>query len=338
MQSRTADKGLTLTELGIGVAQFGNLYRETTDDASQAAVDAAWDSGIRYFDTAPHYGLGLAERRLGAALSVRPRDDFVISTKAGRLLVPNPDGRPEAGERFVVPAATRRQWDLSRDGIRRSLDESLHRLDLDRVDILYLHDPDDREDQALREALPAMIDLREQGVVRAVGAGMNQSAMLARFARELDIDVVMVAGRYTLLDQGALDDLLPAAGENGVAVVAAAIYSSGLCATPHVRQAAHYDYGDVAPSLVARTEAIGRVCHDFGITVPDAAVAFPLRHPAVASIAIGARTAGHVTDAVDRYATIIPEEFWTALVQRGLLDERAAGSGATSAPAAGAGR
>lgn len=326
MESRTAGARLTLTELGIGVAQFGNLYRETTDDASYAAIDAAWDAGIRYFDTAPHYGLGLAERRLGAALHGRRRDEFVLSTKAGRLLVPNPGGQNEVGERFVVPGTTRREWDVSRDGIRRSLDESLERLGMDRVDVLYLHDPDEHEDQALREALPAMIELREQGVVRAVGAGMNQSAMPARFVRELDIDVVMVAGRYTLLEQGALEDLLPAAAENGVAVVAAAIYNSGLLATPRIRDDAHYDYGGVPVELVARTAAIAEVCDDFGITVPDAAVAFPLRHPAVASVVIGTRTARHVTDALERYETSIPDDFWSALVERGLLDERAAGA------------
>ncbi len=323
MLSRTWRGENRITEIGIGVAQFGNLYRETTDEASTAAVEAAWDAGIRYFDTAPHYGLGLSERRLGAALAERPRDEFVLSTKAGRLIVPNPGGEGEQDTDFVVPASTRREWDLSRDGIRRSLDESLERLGLDRVDILYLHDPDDHEEQALREALPAMIELREEGLVRGVGAGMNQSAMLARFAREADIDVVMLAGRYTLLEQPALDDLLPAAVENDVAVVAAAIYNSGLLATPRIAESAHYNYGAVPPELLERTRAIADVCDEFGITVPDAAVAFPLRHPAVVSVAIGTRTAQHVTDAVERYEKVIPDEFWQALVERGLLPARA---------------
>lgn len=326
MRNRTWGRGMTTTELGIGVAQFGNLYRETTDAASSETVDAAWEAGIRYFDTAPHYGLGLSERRLGAALRDRPRDDYVVSTKAGRLLVPNPGGEHEQDSDFVVPAVTRREWDLSRDGIRRSLDESLERLGLDRVDILYLHDPDEHEERALSEALPAMIELRDEGVVRAVGAGMNQSAMLARFARELDIDVVMLAGRYTLLEQGALDDLLPAAQDNGVAVVAAAVYNSGLLATPRIQPGSHYNYAAVPPELVVRVNAIADVCDDFGVSVPAAAVAFPLRHPAVASVAIGTRTAGHVADAVARYETSIPEEFWTVLVERGLVDERVAES------------
>nr|WP_243074528.1 aldo/keto reductase [Microbacterium sp. SS28] len=323
MQNRTWGDGLATTELGVGVAQFGNLYRETTDEASTQAIEAAWAAGIRYFDTAPHYGLGLSERRLGAALRDRPRDAYVVSTKAGRLLVPDPEGASRMDDGgFVVPATLRREWDLSRDGIRRSLDESLERLGLDRVDILYLHDPDAHEDAALREALPAMAQLRDEGVVGAIGAGMNQSAMLARFAREAGIDVVMLAGRYTLLEQGALDDLLPAALEHDVAVVAAAIYNSGLLATPRMSADAHYNYGAVPAELLARARAIADVCDEFGITVPDAAVAFPLRHPAVASVVIGTRTAQHVTDAVARYETTIPEEFWSELVARGLLDPR----------------
>ncbi|MEU1971253.1 aldo/keto reductase [Microbacterium sp. NPDC019599] len=324
MQSRTWGQGLATTELGIGVAQFGNLYRETTDEASTDAVAAAWDAGIRYFDTAPHYGLGLSEQRLGAALQGRPRDEYVISTKVGRELVPNPAGagRMDDGG-FVVPASLRREWAFSRDGIRRTLEASLERLGLDHVDIIYLHDPDEHEGEALREALPAMAELRDEGLVRAIGAGMNQSAMLATFAREADIDVVMLAGRYTLLEQGALDDLLPAALEHGVSVVAAAIYNSGLLASADVRPDAHYNYGEVPAELLTRTRAIAEVCREFGITVPDAAVAFPLRHPAVVSIAIGTRTARHVTDAVARYETAIPEEFWAELGARGLLDPRA---------------
>ncbi|MBD7957726.1 aldo/keto reductase [Microbacterium sp. Sa4CUA7] len=322
MNRRTAGD-LALTEVGIGAAQFGNLYRETTDEASTAAVDAAWVAGVRYFDTAPHYGLGLSERRLGDALQGKPRDEFVISTKVGRLLVPNPGGEGAFDGDFLVPATTRREWDLSRDGIRRSLHDSLERLGLDRVDVLYLHDPDEHEQQALSEALPAMIELRDEGVVKAVGAGMNQSAMLARFAERLDIDIVMLAGRYTLLEQGALDDLLPAAQANGVSVVAAAIYNSGLLATARIRPDAHYNYGAVPRELLERTGRIAELCDDFGITIPDAAVAFPLRHPAVASVVIGTRTERHVSEAAARHRTEVPEEFWSTLVQHGLLDERA---------------
>ncbi|WP_156037358.1 aldo/keto reductase, partial [Glycomyces tenuis] len=242
--------GTRLTELGFGAAQLGNLYRETTEAEASGAVDAAWDAGVRYFDTAPHYGLGLSERRLGAVLAGRPRDEYVLSTKVGRLLVPTPERahlRDDGG--FAVPAAFRREWDFSRDGILRSLEGSLERLGTDRIDIVYLHDPDEHWDEASTGGVQALVELREQGVVSAIGVGMNQSAMPARFVRETDIDVVMCAGRFTLVDRGALADLLPAALDRGVAVVAAAVYNSGLLAEPRPAADARFDYRRGASGL-----------------------------------------------------------------------------------------
>ncbi|MFK0241174.1 aldo/keto reductase [Microbacterium sp. NPDC090281] len=322
MLSRALRAGQSLSELGFGAAQLGNLFRETTDAEAHAAVDAAWDSGIRYFDTAPHYGLGLSERRLGAALSNRPRDEFVLSTKVGRLLVPSgfSDGTMDDGG-FVVPATTRREWDLSRDGIRRSVDESLERLGLDRIDIAYLHDPDDRGPQAHAEAIPALIELRDEGIVGAVGAGMNQSAMPTEFVRRHDIDVIMLAGRYTLLEQGALDDLLPLAVERGVGIVAAAVYNSGLLSRPRPAADALYDYGPAPAAVIARANAIADVCEEFGVALPEAAVAYPLRHPAVVSIVVGMRTIDQVVGTAERYAAHIPEDFWRVLARQGLIDE-----------------
>lgn len=319
MLSRTLRSGLSVTELGFGAAQLGNLFRETTDDQARAAVDAAWDAGIRYFDTAPHYGLGLSERRLGAALSDRPRDDYVLSTKVGRLLVPS--GYPEGtidDEGFAVPATSRRQYDLSRDGIRRSVDESLERLGLDRIDIAYLHDPDDYGPAAHAEAIPALIELRDEGVVSAVGAGMNQSAMPAEFVRRHDVDVIMLAGRYTLLEQGSLDDLMPLAVERGVSIVAAAVYNSGLLSRPRPAADAHYDYGPAPAEMIARANAIADTCEEFGITLPEAAIAYPLRHPAVVSVVVGMRTADQVVSTAERYAARIPRDFWRVLSERGL--------------------
>ncbi len=320
MLSRTLRSSVAVTELGMGVAQFGNLFRQTTDEASFAAVDAAWDAGIRYFDTAPHYGLGLSERRLGAALATRPRDEFVLSTKVGRLLVPsgNPEGTMDDGL-FVVPGTLRREWDFSRDGIRRSIFESLERLGLDRIDIAYLHDPDDYGDQANDQAIPALIELREEGVLRAIGAGMNQSEMPADFIRRHDVDVMMVAGRYTLLEQGALDDLLPLAAARGVGIVAAAVYNSGLLSQARPPADAMYDYAPAPAEVIARANAIADVCEEFGITLPDAAIAFPLRHPAVVSVVVGMRTAQQVASTAERYDTAIPEAFWDALAERGLV-------------------
>jgi D-threo-aldose 1-dehydrogenase len=318
-----------LTELGMGAAQLGNLHRETTESEARGAVDAAWEAGIRYFDTAPHYGLGLSERRLGAALAGRPRDEFVLSTKVGRALVPSgyPEGTMDDGG-FVVPATLRREWDFSRDGIRRSIDQSLERLGLDRIDVVYLHDPDDHGPQAHAESIPALIELREEGVVRAIGAGMNQSAMPTEFIREHDIDLIMLAGRYTLLEQGAQDDLLPLAEERGVGIVAAAVYNSGLLSRPRPPADALYNYLPAPAELLARANAIADVCEEFGLTLPDAAIAFPLRHPAVVSVVVGMRTAGQVRDTAARHARLIPEEFWTALDTRGLLAMPQPASGA----------
>ncbi|WP_447008455.1 aldo/keto reductase [Saccharothrix isguenensis] len=225
--------GVTVTELGFGAAPIGNLYRARPDDVARAAVDAAWAEGVRYFDTAPHYGLGLSERRLGAALASRPRDDYVISTKVGQLLEPNPaptgSDLPHGG--FDVPDDLTRVRDYSADGVLRSIETSLERLGVDRIDIVLVHDPDDHVDQALAEAVPALAALREQGVVGAVGLGMNQWQASLRAVRETDVDVVMVAGRWTLVNRTARP-LLDTCAECGVSVLAAAPFNSGLLARP----------------------------------------------------------------------------------------------------------
>ena len=310
----------SLGPLGFGAAQLGNLGRETTNEDARAAVDAAWDEGIRYFDTAPHYGLGLSECRLGAALADRPRDQFVLSTKVGRLVVDDPAGvvRPD-DEGFVVSGVRRRRWDLSRDGIRRSIEESLTRLSLDTVDIAYLHDPDALRTQALDEALPALIELREDGVVRAVGAGMNQSAMLAEFVRELPIDVVMLAGRFTLFEQTALDDLLPLALQRGTSVVAAGVYNSGLLSRAVVPDDASYDHGPAPRLIIERVREIAAICARYGADLPTVAAQFPLRHPAISSVVIGMRTASHVRSNIERLHTAIDPELWSALADADVI-------------------
>ncbi|MBO0916410.1 aldo/keto reductase, partial [Streptomyces laculatispora] len=214
-RNRLGNSAVEVTELSFGAAAIGNLFSAVEPERATAAVDAAWDEGIRYFDTAPHYGLGLSERRLGEALRARPRDSYVLSTKVGRVLDPLPDGGPEQSEGlsegFAVRATHRRRWDFSAAGVRRSIEDSLQRLGLDRIDIAYLHDPDDHAEAAFHEAYPELEKLRAEGVIGAIGAGMNQTAMLTRFVRDTDADVVLCAGRYTLLDQSALTDLLPAA-------------------------------------------------------------------------------------------------------------------------------
>lgn len=316
MKTRELSDGAFITELGFGAAQLGNLNRSINDEEARAAVDAAWDEGIRYFDTAPHYGLGLSESRLGKALRSRPRAEYMISTKVGRLLTPTPE-RARRGlideEGFVVPADHRRVWDFSRDGVLRSIDSSLERLGLDHIDIAFLHDPDDHWDAASSTGIGALRELRDQGVVGAVGAAMNQSAMLARFIAESDVDVVLVAGRYSLLDRTAEADLLPAAEQRGVSVIAAGVYNSGLLSRHVVPDDARFDYSVAPGGVIDRARELARVCSDQGVEMPDAAVQFPLRHPAVSSVLIGMRDAAAVRSSVDRYERGIHENAWRAL-------------------------
>jgi len=328
---RVPHRGIGLTQLGLGTAQLGNLYRETTEEEAAGALDAAWDAGIRYFDTAPHYGLGLSERRVGRLLGTRPRDEYVISTKVGRLLVPNPRGVGRDAEGFDVPATTRRVRDYSRDGVLRSLDDSLRRLGLDRVDILYLHDPDEYWEQASTEAVPALIELRDQGVIGAIGVGMNQSEMPARFVRECDIDLVMLAGRYTLMEQGALDELLPLAEARGVGIVIAGVYNSGLLSQARPSTRATYNYETAPENLVARVHRIADVCERWGVTVPEVALCFVRAHPAVLATVVGARTEAQVESSVARARVDVPAALWEELRAEGLLAPEApvpvAGSG-----------
>jgi D-threo-aldose 1-dehydrogenase len=257
--------GVFVTELALGCAAIGNLYAEVSDDAAAATVDAAWDGGIRLFDVAPHYGLGLAERRL----------------------------------------------DYSADGVRASIDASLTRLGLDRIDIALIHDPDDHEEQAFAQAYPALERLRGEGVVRAIGAGMNQAEMLTRFVTDTDVDVVLVAGRYTLLDQRAAQTLLPAAQERGVSVLAGGVFNSGLLARPD--PGARFDYRAAPAALIDRARAIEAACARHGVPLRAAAARFPLRHPAVAAVLIGARTPQEITEAVALRSLAIPDALWDAL-------------------------
>ena len=322
MHTRLTRCGLNLTDLGLGTAQLGNLHRVTTEVEVAETIETAWDAGIRYFDTAPHYGLGLSERRLGAELGGRLRDDYVVSTKVGRLLVPSADtihDRNSGG--FDVSARLRREWDFSRDGILRSVEDSLQRMGLDRLDILYLHDPDDHFEQASTEGIDALIELREQGVVREVGAGMNHAGPLAELIRRADVDIVMCAGRFTLLDDEALTDLLPLAADRGVGVVAAAVYNSGLLSTPRPASDALYDYQPAPAALIARANLIADVCERHNVTLPEAAVAYVLRHPAVVSVVLGARGTSQVRSNAERATTNVPDGVWRELAEAGLIPD-----------------
>jgi D-threo-aldose 1-dehydrogenase len=322
MQLRTASCGVALTELGLGAAQLGNLYRQTSESESRETVEAAWDAGIRYFDTAPHYGLGLSERRLGEQLSGHPRAEYVISTKVGRLLRPSPETSAQSdSEGFAVPASYRREWDFSRDGILRSVEESLARTGLDRFDILYLHDPDEHFEQASTEGIAALIELREQGVVSAVGAGMNHAAPLAELIRRADIDLVMCAGRFTLLDSEALVELLPLATARDVGVVVAGVFNSGLLSRGRPLPNARFDYQQAPAALIDRVHRIADRCEAYGMTLPEVAIAYVLRHAAVASVLVGARGKQQVDDNVERSQTTVPDLLWSELAFEGLIQE-----------------
>jgi D-threo-aldose 1-dehydrogenase len=307
-----------LTELAFGGASLGNLYTPTSEEDAVASVEQAWASGIRYFDTAPHYGLGLSERRLGAVLAGHPRGEYVISTKVGRLLVPNESPTPLDDQGFVVPGDLRREWDFSRDGVLRSVEASLERLGTDYIDILYLHDPDlsGVEDAAVTGAA-ALLALREQGVVRAVGIGSNSAAAVAQAFRESDIDLAMLAGRYTLLEQDGADDVFDAAGERSI--VAVGVFNSGLLSTERPKPGARYDYAPAPQDLIERAHRLADIVEAHGATLPHAAVAFPLRHPQVVSVAIGMRTAAQVLANVALHEHEHPDGVWTDLEEAGLI-------------------
>ncbi|MFC8358246.1 aldo/keto reductase [Streptomyces griseorubiginosus] len=313
--------GVEVSGLAFGGAAVGNLFTEVGDEQAHQAVTAAWERGIRYFDTAPHYGLGLSEQRLGEALKAYPRTEFTLSTKVGRRLEPSDAGGDDLADGFAVPAARRRVWDFTEDGVRRTLESSLERLGLDRVDVVYLHDPDDHAEAAFREGYPALEKLRSEGVVGAIGAGMNQVEMLTRFVRETDVDVVLCAGRYTLLDRSALDELLPAAVERGVSVVVGGAFNSGLLADP--QPGATYDYTAAPPELLDKALRMKEIAGRHGISLRAAALAFCAAHPAVASVLVGARSAAEVHDCADQFAVPVPETFWRELRDTGLLEDHA---------------
>ncbi|MFI6597873.1 aldo/keto reductase [Nonomuraea sp. NPDC050536] len=297
---------IELPRHGFGAAPIAGLYRAVSPEQARATMDAAWEAGVRLFDTAPHYGLGLSERRLGEAL--HDRSGYVLSTKVGRLLLPGPAGPDPEG--FDIVSDLRRTWDFSRDGVLRSLEESLVRLAVPRIDIALIHDPDDHVEQALDEAYPALAELRDQGVIGAVGVGMNQWRVPARFVRETDLDVVMLAGRYTLLDRSGLP-LLDLCAERGVRVLAAGVFNSGMLATRE--PGSTFDYVPAPGPMVDRARKIAKICESYGVALPQAAMAFPLRHPAVASVVLGARSPEEVRANAALWEREIPEELWAEL-------------------------
>ena len=313
---------LSLPALGYGAANLGNLHREVTDDQAHEVLEAAWDAGIRYFDTAPHYGIGTSERRLGAFLSTKPRDEYVVSTKAGRLLVPNEEyaGELDTAHDFFVPATVRRQWDASADGIRRSLEQSLERMGIDSIDLLYLHDPDRTADpdRELASGSDGINALKAEGLVRASGVGSMSAATLARAAASGEVDVLMVAGRLTLLEQPALADTIPACEATATGIVAASVFNSGLLARDNPADNPRYEYGEAPAEILAKATRIADVCRSYGVPLPAAALQYTLRFAPVRSVVAGSSRPEQIRQNAEWMRLAIPEDLWAELAAEGL--------------------
>jgi D-threo-aldose 1-dehydrogenase len=299
-------RGVEVTRVGLGGAPLGNMFTPLTEPDADATVAAAWDAGVRLFDTAPYYGLGLAEERLGRGLRQHPRDAFVVSSKVGRLLEP---GDADPGifrvDRGLVP-----RFDYSRDGVLRSMVASLYRLGLDRLDVVLVHDPDEHEEDALTGAFPALVELRDQGVVRAVGAGMNQSEMLDRFAARVDIDCVLLAGRHTLLD-GSGTEFLDTCATRGVGVLLGGVFNSGILAGGDAVPT--FDYGPASAATLARADRMRAACARHGVELPAAALDHALAHPAVSAVVVGARSAEEIRTDVAWTEVEVPHALRTEL-------------------------
>ncbi len=326
---RLGNGGLTFTELGFGAAPLGNLYRAITDAEADAILAAAWDGGVRHFDTAPLYGLGLSETRLNRFLRGKPRDEYVLSTKIGRLFrVTTPDKRDGFGKWFDVPSRNE-VYDYGYDAVFRSLDFSLERLGVDRVDILYAHDLDvfnhksqEALDARLREFIDgahrALVELRDQGVIRAFGAGLNEWQPCQWIAERGDPDLFLLAGRYTLLEQEALETFLPLCETRGIGIVVGGPYNSGILATGP-RPGAFYNYDPAPQAIMERVARIEAVCGRHGTRMVDAAFQFPLRHPAVVSVIPGGQGVAEVQANLAAARATIPAALWADLKAEGLL-------------------
>jgi D-threo-aldose 1-dehydrogenase len=330
---RIGNGGLTFTELGFGTAPLGNLYRAISDEAAQDVLDAAWETGARYFDTAPLYGLGLAETRLNRFLRGKKRDDYVLSSKVGRLLeVCAPEERTGIGKFFETP--TRREiYDYTYDGVMRSFEFSLERLGVDRIDILYAHDLDvfnhgtpEALDAKLNELMGsgyrALAELRDQGVIKAFGAGVNEWQPCQWMLERGDFDIFLLAGRYTLLEQEALESFLPLCRQRGVGIVLGGPYNSGVLATG-ARPGAHYNYDEAPKAVLDKVARIEAVCQRHGVRLIEAALQFPLRDPVVASVIPGGQSVDEVRSNRAVLDAQIPAELWHELKAEGLMREDA---------------
>jgi D-threo-aldose 1-dehydrogenase len=302
-------RGPSVTKIGLGCAPFGNLFTEVSDEDVQATVDTAWEGGVRFFDTAPLYGHGLSEIRLGKALAKYPREQYVLASKVGRLLR-EPVNRISPTIFKNVPDLEP-IFDYGSKAVLTSIDESLDRLNVDYLDVVHVHDPDDHEDWAINEAFPTLIQLRDEGVVKAVGCGMNQTKSLTRFVHEVDLDCLLLAGRYTVLDNASGSELLHLCREKNIGVILGGIFNSGLLANPEKNKT--FDYVDASSEIVQKAQELSELAQSYGVSLAHAAVQFGLRHTGVSSIVIGARTSIEIDQDLSYASEIIPDAFWDAL-------------------------
>ncbi|MBX9455163.1 MAG: aldo/keto reductase [Rhizobium sp.] len=330
---RLGNGGIDFTELGFGAAPLGNLYRAVSDSDAHDVLQAAWDTGCRYFDTAPLYGLGLSESRVGAFLRGKPRDAYVISTKVGRLLkVCPPESRTGIGKFFDTPSR-QEVYDYSYDGVMRSFEASLERTGLDRFDILFCHDvdvfthgsrqaADARIEEFMRGGYYALLSLRDQGVIKAFGGGINEADVCEKLARRGDFDLFLLAGRYTLLEQEALSSFLPLCIERGIGIVLGGPYNSGILARGPSDDA-QYNYSDAPKDVIDRVRRINAVCERHGVRLIEAALNFPLRHPAVVSVIPGGQSVGEVNSNREILGRDIPAGLWADLKSEDLMRQDA---------------
>lgn len=308
--------GVELSALGLGGTGVGGIFERNDDVTGQATVQRAWELGIRYFDTAPYYGHGASERRYGAVLRDKPRDEFVLSTKVGRMLVPGDDSAKPAHWQDGEP--WRAVFDYSPEAVRRSLAMSRERLGIERLDIVYVHDAHDHVADALAGAEPELGRLRGAGELRAFGAGINWVAPCVELARGGDFDGFLIAGRYTLLDQSAADELFPICAQRNLGIVIGGPFNSGILATGAV-PGAHFHYQPAGEEILARVRRIEAVCDAHGVPLPAAALQFPLAHPVVSSVLVGARSPHEIAANARHMAHPIPAAFWGALQAEDLL-------------------
>ncbi len=320
--------------LGFGGAPLGNLFAEIADTAAARLVRHAFDRGIRFFDTAPHYGNGLSEHRMGAALREVQRDDYVLSTKVGRLLVPEPSApREQNGYVGVLPFVQR--WDYSRDGTLRSIDDSLQRLGLARIDYVFIHDvardahgdsQPARFREAMEGAVPALARLKSERVIAGFGLGVNDWQVCVDALAHADLDLLLLAGRYTLLDQSALAELLPLCVARGTRIVLGGPFNSGILATgarPADGRTVYFDYAPASAEVLDRVRAIEAVCAAHGVSLKAAALQFPRAHRAIACVLAGARSEAELDENIALASEPIPDAFWRDLRAQRLVAEAA---------------